>query len=200
LDEAMARGANHELLPEASAEPLLDERGEPVQREVEAHVLADDGLIPNNGNLPLILYRRALALEGTSGVPERAFAALFSSNGWRDDWVDGIYDFHHYHSTAHEVLGIAEGCAKVQLGGPQGLLVNLNAGDAVAIPAGVGHCLVEGNALVVVGAYPDGQDWDLCRATATDRVKALENIPWVSLPELDPVYGAEGPLLARWVD
>ena len=167
---------------------------------VEAHVLGDDGVIPYNGKLPLILYRHALALGGLSREPERAFAALFNSNGWRGTWVDGIYDFHHYHSTAHEVLGIAAGSAKVQLGGPSGLVRDLDAGDAVVIPAGVGHCLIAGNDLVVVGAYPEGQDWDLCRATEADRSKALENIPWVPLPKLDPVFGPEGPVLARWVD
>ncbi len=150
--------------------------------------------------MPLLLYREALALEGVSSEPERAFAALFRSNGWRGAWVDGIYDFHHYHSTAHEVLGIAKGSARVQFGGPQGLVVALKVGDAVAVPAGVGHCLIEGEDLVVVGAYPEGQDWDLCRATESDRAKALENIPWVPLPRLDPVFGPGGPVLARWGD
>jgi uncharacterized protein YjlB len=160
----------------------------------QTHSFSDDGGIPNSP-LPVLVYHDVAEARRAADCEQ-----LFAANGWLGAWRNGIYPLHHFHSTAHEVLGIAEGCAKVQLGGPQGLLVNLNAGDAVAIPAGVGHCLVEGNALVVVGAYPDGQDWDLCRATATDRVKALENIPWVSLPELDPVYGAEGPLLARWVD
>ena len=76
----------------------------------------------------------------------------------------------------------------------------LRGGDAVVIPAGVGHCLVGGGDLVVVGAYPDGQDWDLCRATEEDRAKALENIPWVPLPKLDPVFGASGPVLTLWHD
>jgi uncharacterized protein YjlB len=199
LGEIMARGAKQELCPEAILE-LRDEPRELLRREVEAHLLVDDGLIPNNGNLPLILYRHALALDGVSSKPERAFEALFRSNGWRGAWVNGIYAFHHYHSTAHEVLGIAAGSVKVQLGGPRGLVVDLAAGDAVAIPAGVGHCLITGDDLVVVGAYPEGQDWDLCRATESDRLKALENIPWVPLPELDPVFGPDGPVLARWVD
>ena len=96
-----------------------------LPHEVEARLFVDDGLVPNNGKLPLILYRHGLALEHAS-EPERAFETLFKSNGWRGAWVDGIYDFHHYHSTAHEVLGIAQGSAKVQLGGPQGLLVDLD--------------------------------------------------------------------------
>jgi uncharacterized protein YjlB len=207
LGEAM-RGAKQEQLPEATLEESPYGGGDPVPAVasvegyvlVEARVLVDDGLIPNNGKLPLILYRCALAVEGVSRELERAFEALFNSNGWRGAWVDGIYDFHHYHSTAHEVLGIAAGSAKVQLGGPNGLVRDLEAGDAVAIPAGVGHCLIAGNDLVVVGAYPEGQDWDLCRATEADRLKALENIPWVPLPKLDPVFGPEGPVLLRWID
>ena len=193
------RAAKQEALAETIFEDLQADESEPSESGIEAYLLVDDGLVPNNGKLPLILYRHALALEGVSGKPA-AFEALFNSNGWRGAWGDGIYDFHHYHSTAHEVLGIAEGHAKLQLGGPMGPVVDLAAGDAVAIPAGVGHCLIAGGDLVVVGAYPEGQDWDLCRATASDRLKALENIPWVPLPKLDPVFGPEGPVLTHWVD
>jgi uncharacterized protein YjlB len=193
----MARAAKREALPEEGREAIPDE---PLLSGIEAYVLADDGLIPNNAKLSLVLYRQALALEGLSSEPERAFEALFRSNGWRGARVDGMYDFHHYHSTAHEVLGMAEGFARVQFGGPEGLVVDLTAGDVVVIPAGVGHRLIDGERLVVVGAYPEGQDWDLCRASASDRAKALENIPWVPLPKLDPVFGPEGPVLALWID
>lgn len=172
----------------------------PLRSEVEGHVFPDDGLIPNNRKLPLVLYRRALALERLNSEPERAFEALFRSNGWRGVWIDGIYDYHHYHSTAHEVLGMAKGHAYVQFGGPQGIAAELKAGDAVVIPAGVGHCLIEGRDFVAVGAYPEGQDWDLCQATEADRAKALENIPWVPLPKLDPVFGPAGPVLTLWTD
>ena len=191
----MARAAKREALPEADWEAIPDEPS-----RIEAYVLGDDGLIPNNAKLPLVLYRQALALEGLRSEPERAFETLFRLNGWRGAWVDGIYDFHHYHSTAHEVLGIAEGFARVQFGGPEGLVVDLTDGDVVLIPAGVGHCLIEGEDLIVVGAYPEGQDWDLCRASASDRIKALENIPWVPLTKLDPVFGPAGPVLALWID
>ena len=192
----MARAAKQEAFPEAGSEVFPDE---PLRSRIESCVLCDSGLIPNNAKLPLVLYRQALALAGSS-APERAFEALFSSNGWRGAWVDGIYDFHHYHSTAHEVLGIAKGWARVQFGGPDGLVADLTSGDVVVIPAGVGHCLVEEEDLVAVGAYPEGQDWDLCQATGSDRAKALENIPWVALPKLDPVFGPAGPVLALWID
>jgi uncharacterized protein YjlB len=171
-----------------------------VQASIETHLFTTDGLIPNNRKLPLILYRQALRLEDMDGEPETAFEGLFKSNDWEDAWVNGIYDYHHYHSTAHEVLGIAKGSARVQFGGPHGLVVEIAAGDAVVIPAGVGHCLLKGKNLVVVGAYPQGQNWDLCSETEADCAKAIENIPWVPLPQYDPVLGATGPLTICWAE
>jgi uncharacterized protein YjlB len=170
------------------------------QGRIETHLFDADGLVPNNRKLPLILYRETLPHEALQGDAEKAFEQLFASNGWKGSWVDGIYDYHHYHSTAHEVLGIARGSAKVQFGGEHGLVVELNAGDAVVIPAGVGHCRLSGEDLVVVGAYPDGQNWDLCLAKESDHAKALENIPWVALPRLDPILGATGPVMTCWVE
>ncbi len=85
--------------------------------EVVTHWLADDGDIPNNPNLALILYKAVL--DGDS-EPEQRFEALFAANGWGGMWVDGIFEFHHYHSTAHEALAVATGQATLMLGGPEG--------------------------------------------------------------------------------
>jgi uncharacterized protein YjlB len=191
----MARLAKRQIFWESPAE----EEQRDVQAAIETHLFTADGFVPNNPKLPLILYRQAMVEFGGDDA-ETAFKALFETHGWTGAWVNGIYDYHHYHSTAHEVLGIARGRAEVQFGGPQGLIVEMSAGDAVAIPAGVGHCLLSGEDLVVVGAYPNGQDWDLCRATNGDCAKALENIPWVPLPRLDPVLGASGPVTICWAD
>jgi uncharacterized protein YjlB len=190
-----------EIPPEDIGEDLGEDLREgQFPARIETHLFPADGLVPNNRKLPLILYREALPLRELRGEPERAFEQLFASHGWQDAWVDGIYDYHHYHSTAHEVLGIARGYATVQFGGANGLIVEVKAGDAVVIPAGVGHCRLSGEDLVVVGAYPDGQDWDLCLPTEADLAKALENIPWVAVPELDPILGAAGPVMTSWVD
>jgi uncharacterized protein YjlB len=48
------------------------------------------------------------------------FEELFESNQWGDSWRDGLYDYVHYHSRIHEVLGIARGEGKVQFGGRRG--------------------------------------------------------------------------------
>lgn len=97
-------------------------------------------------------------------------------------------------------IGIVAGRANVQFGGPHGLVCELRAGDVVVIPAGVGHCCLISRNLVVVGAYPFGQYWDLCRDTESDRAMALDNIPWVPLPQSDPVLGSRGPLVVCWRD
>jgi uncharacterized protein YjlB len=78
-------------------------------------------------------------------------------------------------------------------------VVSLEAGDAVTIPVGVGHCRRDQRpGLVVVGAYPEGQEDDLRRANAADRAIALGSIPTVGLPSLDPVAGAGQGLVLLW--
>ncbi len=163
---------------------------------VEQYQLADDGLIPNNPKLPLLIYRGAIELGPD---PAATFEHLFAGNGWTGGWRNGIYPYHHYHSTAHEVLGIFSGWAAVRFGGEQGVTATVQAGDVVVIPAGVAHKKLESRGdLGVVGAYPQGQDWDLCRGNASDRPQADENIRRVSLPSHDPVFGSGGPLMRYW--
>ncbi|MEX1018501.1 MAG: cupin domain-containing protein, partial [Litorilinea sp.] len=125
--------------------------------------------------------------------------AVFGRAGWTNWWRNGIFAYHHYHSTAHEVLAIARGHARVQFGGEQGEIVPVRAGDVVLIPAGVGHKNLGASAdLLVVGAYPPGQMWDLCRGAPGERPQVLTNIQAVPLPATDPVYGATGPRHVHW--
>ena len=160
--------------------------------------LADDGAIPNNPRLPLLVYPRALDLppdEEPAQVAER----LFTGNGWGKTWRNGIYPYHHYHSTAHEVLAICHGQAKVQFGGEQGTVLTVQAGDVVVIPAGCGHKnLGSGPEFLVVGAYPPGQSPDMGYGRPEERQRLAPNIVHVPLPATDPVYGRHGPLLTHW--
>jgi uncharacterized protein YjlB len=164
---------------------------------VETHHLAENGEIPNNPALPLLVYRGALPLDGDAAAEcERIFAA----NGWPPAWRDGIYPYHHYHATAHEALGIVRGEARVRFGGEGGPVVEVRAGDVVVVPAGVGH-KSEGASgdLLVVGAYPDGRDEpDLCTGKPEERERARARIPLVARPAADPVFGAAGPLIEAW--
>jgi uncharacterized protein YjlB len=163
---------------------------------IEEYLFAGGGVVPNNPRLPLILYRGALE---TSGDAAASCVALFDRHGWTGAWKNGVYAHHHYHSTAHEVLGVIAGWVRVRLGGEGGQTVELRAGDVVVIPAGVAH-KNEGASpdLLVVGAYPRGQIPDLRSPDATDRPRALAQIAAVPLPTGDPVHGNSGPLIERW--
>ncbi len=163
--------------------------------QVQTLQFEDDGRIPNNPDLPLLLYTQVL--PETNRL--EACKSLFERNGWGGMWVNGIFSYHHYHSTAHEVLGIVGGSASVQFGGEQGQTVQVQAGDVVVIPAGVGHCNLQSSAdFITVGAYPAGQNWDLCTGKPDERPQVLDNIQRVPLPRLDPMYGSGGPLLDIW--
>jgi len=164
---------------------------------VEAHLLKDDGSIPNNARLPLVIYKDALNLA--TNEPASVIEQLLKANNWGGSWRNGIYSYHLYHSTAHEVLVVYKGEAKVQLGGEQGITLSIKRGDVLMLPAGTGHKnLGATNDFAVVGAYPKGQDWDMCYGKADERPKADENIARVELPEADPIYGTVGPLMERW--
>lgn len=156
-------------------------------------LLPPSGWVPNNARLPVLIYRRAIA----DGCGVAAFEALFAANLWPPQWRNGVYPFHHFHSTAHEVLGFAAGRAQLLLGGPDGREVTVQAGDAVLLPAGTGHCnLGASRDFLVVGAYPPGQDWDTCReALAPAALGRMRGLP---IPATDPVQGRAGALTRLW--
>jgi len=78
--------------------------------------LKPNGWMPNSP-LPVLYYRSALP---TNTDLADTMEHLFTTNGWPPQWRNGVYDFHHYHSTAHEVLGFAAGHADLVLGGESG--------------------------------------------------------------------------------
>jgi len=159
--------------------------------------LKDDGIFPNNENLPLLVYRAVLNLSEKD--PAAAFEALFTTNHWGGGWRNGIYSFHHYHSTAHEVLGIYSGQARAQFGGENGVSLTVSRGDVVVIPAGVAHKNLGADSdFRVVGAYPLDQTVDMCYGKPDERPRADRNIANVALPESDPVFGKSGSLGRYW--
>lgn len=158
---------------------------------------AEAGSVPNNPHLPVLVYEGAVE---TSGDLAAKMEQVFEKNAWPPQWRDGIYDYHHYHSTAHEALGIARGEAIVMLGGEGGEEVPLYAGDVVVLPAGTGHKRLRASRdFLVVGAYPAGQDWDIIRADEPEKkAAAVRRIAQVPLPLKDPLEGERGPLTHLW--
>jgi uncharacterized protein YjlB len=180
------------------AKPSLSEAARLVsERKPRTLRFRDDGVIPNHPLWPLILYRGAVRLPAEFDAAA-IMEVLFESNGWGDSWRNGIYDYVHYHSQIHEVLGIARGTAKVQFGGNRGRTVTLKAGDVAILPAGTGHQKISASEdFLVVGAYPPSGTYDLC-TSSEDHRRAVNTISKVGRPRKDPVFGGRGPLLTLW--
>jgi uncharacterized protein YjlB len=160
---------------------------------VETYTFDDDGGIPNSP-LPVLIYHAVDAAHDAAVSEE-----LFDANTWVPDWRDGIFSFHHFHSTSHEVLGIVRGKAAVMLGGPSGRRFDIGEGDVLVLPAGTGHCN-QGSSpdLLVIGAYPDGMPWDIRRGDPAEHDEAVANIRAIPVPRADPVNGTDGPLTELW--
>ena len=164
--------------------------------EVRTFRFGDLAAIPNNRDLPVLYLPGAVAADAGAG----AIRALMEANLWGGTWQYTVFDFHHDHPNAHEALIVSSGSAELMLGGPEGERVRVQAGDAIVLPAGTGHRrLTAAAGFQVCGGYPPGQeDYE----TVSDRDPrpdgVLERIASVPLPETDPIYGREGPLVRLW--
>ena len=167
-----------------------------VARRIETKLVEANGSFPNNRKLPLLIVRGVFP-EKT--VRPEHFEQLLEQNCWSPGWRNGIYNYHHYHSTAHEFLGIYSGQVRACFGGPGGMLLTLKAGDALIIPAGVAHSNHgQSDDFSVIGGYPDGQQWDMQYGDSDERPHTDRNIEQVPLPLSDPLFGNEGMLLELW--
>ncbi|MGA8671274.1 MAG: cupin [Terracidiphilus sp.] len=159
--------------------------------------LSQNGWMPNNERLPVLLYRAAFDIGESESDPASMFEQAFERNGWPPQWRNGVYDFHHYHSTAHEVLGFVQGHARLMLGGDGGHEVTVQAGDVAVLPTGTGHCNLESSEdFLVVGAYPPDQHWDICRNAPT--LADQKRMRGLAFPGSDPVSGISGALVRLW--
>jgi uncharacterized protein YjlB len=170
----------------------------PRPRKAHARLFKGDGETPNNPKFPLILYRSPVSLADATD-PAAVLEVLFAANGWKPAWRNGIYPYSHFHTGTHEVVGIARGHARVRYGGKKGRTIEVRAGDVAIHPAGVGHCRLSASKdLLVVGAYPKQCRYDEPKPEDIDYNQAVKSISAVGLPDCDPVYGADGPLITIW--
>ena len=113
----------------------------------------------SNPSLPVLIYR-----GGAPTADPVAVKAVLGGNARRPDWRNGVYPFHHFHSTAHEAFACVTGSATLTLGGPDGLDVRIEVGGLLVLPAGTGHRRVEASALVEEGV----RDGDPARQGSID--------------------------------
>lgn len=161
----------------------------------------DAGAFPNHPTLPVLVYKRARSPADAGGTEALAgwFEQIWPQHGWHPAWRYGVYDFPHYHSTAHEALGVYRGHASLRLGDHVGVTLVVEAGDLIVLPAGTAHQnLGASSDFHVVGGYPVGQTADLLRGKPGERPAADARIAHVPLPSGDPLFGATGPLAKHW--
>jgi uncharacterized protein YjlB len=211
-----ARVCWKEITPDEKAMPFTDQIKNYARKLTEnrpdAHVLRtlvrerkpaavafqDDGIVPNNPRFPVAIYPGAVRVNAKAFDPATIMDTLFETNGWGRSWRDTIYDFVHYHSQIHEVMGVARGIAKIECGGIKGRILTVRPGDVLVLPAGTGHRLIEASRdFQVVGAYPENGTYDECTDTR-ERPDAAKRIAKVRKPRRDPVYGRNGPLARLW--
>lgn len=162
------------------------------------HVMAPYGRLHNFPRLPVILYEQVLLLGENA---ENEVKELFEKNGWINAWTNGIFDYPHYHTTAHEVLAVIEGDCLLELGWADGSIQKVLKGDIVVLPAGVVHRNAGSSEdFTVIGAYANGQQCDMNYGNEENREKDEENIKNVPSPGKDPVFGNKGPIIDYWLN
>ncbi|TDM12233.1 cupin domain-containing protein [Macrococcus lamae] len=143
---------------------------------------------PNHIIYPVIVYPQSVTDP----------AETFKKNGWHGIWENGVYDYHHFHPNAHEVLGIKSGDAELMIGGENGQTLKVKAGDVLLLPAGYGHKLLsQSDDFKIVGAYPNEQEVETLKSYE-DLTKIQSQISSVMIPETDPVEGDSGPMFKEW--
>lgn len=174
-----------------------------------------------NSPLPVLVYRSAVPLDQN---PDSVCKTI-EPNDWFKGGTFKHYPAHHYHSVTHECYAIFKGSSRLLLGrGPldpadkDDLLIDLNIGDAIVLPAGVAHCNIESSDdYEYVGLYPKvweklelqkiaadfaqgSPHWDnnFCKADIKETREKEIAARAVPIPGSDPIFGTGGPLVKIW--
>ncbi|KAH9933546.1 hypothetical protein B0H21DRAFT_83443 [Amylocystis lapponica] len=168
---------------------------------ITAHPIPAHGHIPNSSatGKPLLHYHRAFPSPSASTIEAHLTHVGVVAPRWRYT----IYPTSHFHSTAHEVLVVSRGRARLRFGGdanPDAVVAQVEPGDAVIVPAGVAHRMEEdqsGGVFEMVGAYPvQSEHWDMNYGRGgEDHEGIVERIREIGWFDRDPFYGDEGPVL-----
>ncbi|KAG6334705.1 hypothetical protein ID866_4384 [Astraeus odoratus] len=144
---------------------------------------------------PLLIYHGCFRNPSASAIESH----LQSTGVVEPHWRYTMYSTSHFHSTAHEVLCITSGRARLCFGGEENtrrVETVVEKGDVIIVPAGVAHRLLEylDDGFLMVGSYPVGKTWDMCYGKADEEAKVakIADLRWF---ERDPIYGDNGPAL-----
>ena len=162
----------------------------------QQYLVEKNGYFPGS-KFPVLHYKENLQLP--TFFPGKYVRSVFQENNWTNNWRSGIYTFHHYHSTAHEVMAVIDGRTIILLGGINGKNVLLKKGDVIVIPAGVAHMnLGDENDITCIGGYPSGRGYDMNYGTPDEHPMVDINIRHLPILDSGPLYGQDDPLISIW--
>ena len=165
---------------------------------VSSHQLPSFERIPNTSiqKKPLLIYHSAFHSSISASTVERHLSSI---GVVAPQWRYTMFSQSHFHSTAHEVLCVVSGKARLCFGGednPKRVEPIVGKGDVMVVPAGVAHRLLEDieGGFTMVGSYETGKSWDMCYGNdgEEEKVRAIGGLGWF---KRDPLYGDQGPCL-----
>jgi uncharacterized protein YjlB len=170
----------------------------PSEIQVSKYLIPAWGGIPNTSvqDKPLLIYHSAF-----DATVAQLSARLREVGVVVPQWQYTMYKQSHFHTTAHEILGIVSGRARLCFGGeenPDRVEPVVEKGDLIVVPAGVAHRLLEDYTghFKMLGSYPRGKDWDMNYGAENEDVDvAKKTISQQSWFDQDPLYGKDGPVL-----
>ena len=96
-------------------------------------------------------------------------------------------------------MGVIRGRTIIRVGGDNGMMIRIEKGDVLLIPAGVAHQNMRREKDVIcIGGYPKGKDYDINYGKKQERPAADEKIAKVKVPGFDPVNGKNGSMYRIW--
>ncbi|KAK8865586.1 hypothetical protein IAR55_000730 [Kwoniella newhampshirensis] len=182
-------------MPSLAPTPLTDLR-------ISKHQIPAIHNFPNTSlhSFPLLIYRSVFPPSLTARGVE---THLTSVGVVKPAWRYTMYKQHHYHSTTHELLVVVNGSARLCFGGSATddntgkILAEVKKGDAMLVPAGVGHALIQDleGGFEMVGSYPvEAERWDMCTGEEGEKSgeewQRIRGLTWF---DKDPIFGEKGP-------
>ncbi|EEH38333.2 hypothetical protein PAAG_01254 [Paracoccidioides lutzii Pb01] len=157
-----------------------------------------------NSPLPVLVYRNVLPQPHS----ESATTEFLEGNNWERRGTFGHIPTPHFHPNTHECYGIFQGSSTLRIGKGKhdshsaGILIPVTAGDVIVLPAGITHSCVDSIDYRYVGVYPKkAPHWrNEFGKEPIDLVAVRKETSAVEMPEADPVYGTEGPLVLWWAE
>ncbi|GAB7343370.1 hypothetical protein MBLNU457_1410t1 [Dothideomycetes sp. NU457] len=168
----------------------------------EVYFLKPTTHVPNSF-LPVLIYRHVLP----EPLSEATAIEYLEKNQWSHGGTFKHFPQHHFHTVTHECYAIFKGSTRYLFGkGPldedvKGIEVDLYAAASSSYSLTHPHPYpLPHQAVYPLTVAKDSPHWDnnFCKASETETAQKAIDAHAVPIPDYDPVYGLDGPLVQLW--